>query len=301
MSVEQLNFHHLRYFWAVAHDGNLTRTARTLRVAQSALSAQIRQLEEDLGVSLFKREGRSLVLTEHGRLALRYADQVFEAGSGMLDALIRGRATSDFLRIGAVSTLSRNFQDSFVHPLLPRASVSLRMQSGRLDDLLERLAGHELDVVLSNRAGPQGEGQPWRTARLAQQAISILGRPRDKPFHYPDDLDGASMILPTFDSDVRSAFEALCEKLGIRVHVRAEVDDMATLRLVARSTPALALAPSVVVRDELRSGVLEEHCVVPGLYETFHAITVQRHFQHPLLKDLLDREPSEYLEAGSGR
>jgi len=298
LSAYQLNYHHLRYFWAVARDGKLTRTARALRVSPSALSAQIRQLEDELEVRLFDREGRGLVLTEQGRLVLSFADEIFGAGESLVATLAEGRHHSEVLRIGAVATLSRNFQDSFVQPLLTRDDVFLRLQSGRLDDLLERLARHELDVVLSNRAAPHQPGAPWRSASIARQAVSIVGRPRQGGFEFPSDVGQDPMILPTADNEVRTSFDALCERLGLRVRVRAEVDDMATMRLMARDTPALALLPSVVVRDELRTGVLVEHCVVPGLFETFYAITVARHFEHPLLGGLLSRGEAEFLAMG---
>lgn len=298
MSIDPLNYHHLRYFWAVAHDGNLTRTARRLRVAPSALSSQIRLLEDDLGVELFDRQGRRLVLTEEGRIALAFADDIFAAGAGLMATLAEGRRRGEVLRIGAVATLSRNFQDSFVQPLLTRTDVSLHLQSGRLPELLERLAGHELDVVLSNSAAPAEDTAPWRSSRIARQAVSIVGRPRDTPFRFPEDLGEDPMILPTQGSEVRAGFDALCERLGQPVRARAEVDDMATMRLMARDTPALALLPSVVVRDELRSGQLVEHCVVPGLFETFYAITVSRHFEHPLLRSLLSRDEAEFLAMG---
>lgn len=103
------------------------------------------------------------------------------------------------------------------------------------------------------------------------------------------------MILPGPESEIRSEFDSLCEQLDIEVKVLAEVDDMATMRLLARDTEAIALLPSVVVRDELRSGILREHCVVPGLLETFYAITVDRQFQHPLLKSLLARDEADLL------
>jgi LysR family transcriptional activator of nhaA len=106
------------------------------------------------------------------------------------------------------------------------------------------------------------------------------------------------MIMPGHESDIRSGFDALCEQLGIRVRTLAEVDDMATMRLLARDTRAFALLPSVVVRDELREGVLHEHCVVPGLFETFYAITAERRFQHPLLKTVLASDEHELLDAG---
>ena len=113
---------------------------------------------------------------------------------------------------------------------------------------------------------------------------------------FPKDLSDAPMILPGRESDIRSEFDALCEQLDVHVRVLAEVDDMATMRLLARDTHALALVPSVVVRDELRSGMLQEHCVVAGLFETFYAITADRRFQHPLLKTILARDEHDLLE-----
>lgn len=290
-----LNYHHLHYFWAVAKDGHLTRTAQRLHVSQSALSAQIRQLEEQLGQPLFVREGRRLALTEAGRMALAYADTIFTAGGELLATLKDGRRRDHVLRVGAVATLSRNFQESFVTPLLSQPELKLRLMSGSLDELLTRLDAHALDLVLSNRPVRRDSGRAWRCRRIAQQRVSIVGRPRPAPFQFPEELAEAPMLLPSTDSDIRSAFDTLCEQLGVRVRVLAEVDDMAMMRLLARDTQAAALVPSVVVRDELRSGLLQEYCVVPGLYENFYAVTVERQYQHPLLRRLLARSEEELL------
>ena len=89
--MSRLNFHHLHYFWAVAKEGNLTRAASRIHVSQSALSAQIKQLEEQLGQRLFTRAGRGLQLTEAGRLALGYADSIFAAGAELTALLREGR------------------------------------------------------------------------------------------------------------------------------------------------------------------------------------------------------------------
>jgi len=293
-----LNYHHLRYFWAVAREGNLTRTARRLHVSQSALSAQIRQLEEQLGQPLFAREGRGLALTEAGRIALAHAETIFAAGGELLTTLREGRKRAHLLRIGAVATLSRNFQESFVSPLLGEPDIQLRLQSGSLEDLLARLGAHALDLVLSNRPVQREADRAWRCRRIAQQQVSLVGRPRARGFRFPQDLADQPMLLPGADSELRAAFDALCEQLGVAIRVLAEVDDMAMLRLLARDTDAIALLPSVVVRDELRSGALHEHCVVPGLVERFYAITVRRQFQHPLLPQLLAREEGEILAPG---
>jgi LysR family transcriptional activator of nhaA len=300
MSISHLNYHHLQYFWAVAKEGNLTRTAQRLRVSQSALSAQIRQLEEQLGEPLFTREGRSLRLTEAGRIALTYADGIFTAGGELLATLKEGRRREHVLRVGAVATLSRNFQESFVKPLLSEPGVQLRLLSGSLDELLTRLAAHTLDLVLTNRPVQRDVEQAWRCRRIARQRVSLVGWPRAEAFRFPEDLADRPMLLPSTDSEIRTAFDTLLEQLGVRVRVLAEVDDMAMMRLLARDTQAVALLPSVVVRDELRSGVLQEYCVVPGLYENFYAVTVERQYQHPLLRPLLSRPEEEILAMGQG-
>ncbi|MCU0682091.1 MAG: LysR family transcriptional regulator [Polyangiaceae bacterium] len=299
MADAPLNYHHLRYFWAVAQEGNLTRAARGLRVSQSALSSQIRQLEEQLGEALFVREGRTLRLTEAGQIAREYADTIFTAGAELVATVRGGRRREHVLRVGAVSTLSRNFQESFIEPLLGQPDVRLRLLSGSFDELLALLSAHALDVVLSNRAVPRDDAaSALRCRRVARQGVSLVGRSRSKPFRFPADVAGVPLLLPGVGSEVRTAFDALCAQLDVRVRALAEVDDMALLRLLARDARAVALLPSIVVRDELRSGALQAYCVVPGVYETFYAVTIERQHQHPLLKPLLARGEDEMLAMG---
>ena len=296
--MSRLNFHHLHYFWAVAKEGHLTRAAARLHVSQSALSAQIKLLEGQLGHALFTRSGRTLQLTEAGRMALTYADTIFASGHELM-ALLQGgvRQTRQVLRIGAVATLSRNFQENFVKPLLSRSDVELVLQSGSLEELLPRLRVHALDLVLSNRRVHADADHPWRCRSIARQPVSLVGRPRTKrrAFRFPEELAEVPLLLPSRDSDIRAAFDLLCEQHGLRCHVLAEVDDMALLRLLARDSGAVALVPSVVVRDELQTRQLVEYCVVPDLVENFYAITVKRHFEPPLLKALLKRDQADVL------
>ena len=294
--MARLNYHHLHGFWAVAKEGRLTRAARRLHVSPSALSTQIRQLEEALGQPLFERQSRILKLTEAGRVALGYAESIFAAGSELVSVVREGRrAQRQVMRIGAVATLSRNFQDSFLAPLLGRDDVELVLQSGGMSDLLARLRVHALDLVLSNQRVRGSADEPLRCRRIAQQPVSLVGRPRRRPFRFPDDLAERPLLLPGRDSDIRAGFDLLCEQLGVRYAIKAEVDDMAMLRLLARDAEGVALVPSVVVRDEIRSGALVEYAVVPDLFESFYAITVPRHFAPPLLRELLARPQDEVL------
>lgn len=292
-----LNFHHLRYFWAVAKEGNLTRAARQLHVSQSALSAQIKQLESDLGLPLFQRRGRTLVLTEAGEVALAYAEEIFASGNELVEVLREGRRNErQVLRIGAVATTSRNFQENFIRPLLDRDDVDLVLVSGGLPELLSRLRVHSLDLVLCNQRVHASATDPWRCRRIARQPVSLVGRPTARPFVFPDDLAHVPLLLPGRDNEMRLTFDLRCEQLGIRPRVRAEVDDMALLRLLARDSSNVALMPTVVAQDELRSGRLVELAVVPDLWENFYGVTVQRRYELPLVGQLLARPDREVLE-----
>jgi LysR family transcriptional activator of nhaA len=293
-----LNYHHLHYFWAVAKEGSLTRAAERLHVSQSALSTQIRQLESSLGHALFVRAPRAMRLTEAGQVALSFAERIFTTGDEMV-AVLREEAVGirTTLRIGAVATLSRNFQENFFRPLLARTDVDLVLQSASLSELLARLRVHNLDLILSNRRIVATADDPWRCRRIARQPVSLVGHRRRgrKPFRFPEDLADTLLILPGPDSDVRAGFDVMCRRIGLRPRVLAEVDDMALLRLIARDSKGVALVPSVVVQDELRTGRLVEHAVVPDLFEDFYAITVQRRFAPPMLDELLQRDGSEIL------
>ena len=232
--MSTLNFHHLRYFWAVAKEGNLTRAAGQLHVSQSALSAQIKQLETELGQKLFLRTGRTLTLTEAGQLAFTYAETIFATGNELVAVLREGRREErQVLRIGAVATVSRNFQENFIRPLIDRLDVELALVSGNLSELLGRLRVHSLDLILSNQRVHASTNDPWLCRRIARQPVSLVGRPRTaSPFRYPDDLAHVPLLLPGRDNDIRARFDLLCEQPGIRSRLRAEVDDMALLRLL---------------------------------------------------------------------
>ena len=88
--MEWLNYHHLLYFWTAAREGGIAKAAEKLRLSQPTISAQIRLLEGSLGERLFQRQGRTLVMTDVGRLVYRYADEIFGIGHELLETL-RGR------------------------------------------------------------------------------------------------------------------------------------------------------------------------------------------------------------------
>ena len=291
-----LNYHHLRYFRAIATEGTLTRAAERLNISQSAMSIQLRSLEESIGQSLFHWRNKALILTEAGRIALEYAESIFRAGDEMM-AVLRNETAGQrrAVRLGSVSTLSRNFQIALLKPHLGRADVEFILHSGNLRDLLAQLRAHTLDAVLSNLPVRRDAETPWHSHLLDEQPVSLVGPPTRKrtPFKFPDDLRHTPLILPGLDSNIRAAFDLLLEQHRIRPLIAAEVDDMAMLRLLAREGAGLALVPPVVVSGELRDGLLVERYRIPQIRESFYAITPSRRFPNPMVAEILGGRRSE--------
>ncbi len=294
--MSDLNFNHLRYFWAVAHEGNLTRAAQRLYVSQSAVSVQIKRLEQQLGHRLFERKGRQLVLTEAGSMALDYADTLFDLGDELLSTLSDAEGSARrVLNVGALATLSRNFQIEFLKPLLGRSDVELVLRSGSLKDLLLAVDAHQVDVVLANVVPVRESSMTWVPHRIAEQPVSLIGVPErlQKGRRLSDLLSKEPLLLPTKESSIRTGFDTLADKIGVRPIIAGEIDDMAMLRLMARENAGLAVVPPIVVRDELKSGALVEIRRLPDLRETFYAITPSRRFPNQLLRELIPKTAAD--------
>ncbi|MBJ6371818.1 LysR family transcriptional regulator [Sedimentitalea arenosa] len=298
--MSTLNLHHLRLFRAVARDGTLTGAARALNISQSAVSTQIKALETSLGHDLFERRGRTLVLTEAGQIALDHAEEIFRAAEDLSATLRSGGEKRRALRIGALATLSRNFQMAFLGPVIGRDDVEIILRSGSQENLLRGLDALSLDVVLTNLAPARDAASPYLVQRLSEQPVSLVGGPSRVPKGMRDVdelLSQQPLILPTPETALRAGFDAMLERRGIRPRIAAEADDMAMLRLLARSDAGLAVIPPIVVRDELASGRLVEIAQLDDISEVFFAVTIQRRFSNPLLAELLSAWSNEGLIA----
>ncbi|MEI6417383.1 MAG: LysR family transcriptional regulator [Verrucomicrobiota bacterium] len=283
-----LNYHHLRYFRAIAQEGNLTRAAQHLCISPSALSIQLAQLEESLGQKLFERTKKRLILTEAGHLTLDYAETIFRTGEELFDALKhRAPKQRQTLRIGAVTTLSRNFQLELMRPLLKKKGVELVLRTAALRDLLNMLDAHTIDLILSNLPVPPDSQMGLHSHLISEQEVILVAHRAHKKFRFPDSLDGVDMMLPSLESNIRIGFDLLMSQHSIRPQVSAEVSDMAMLRLLAREIDAITLVPRVVIRDELKNKTLVElHCI-DQIRESFYAITPSRHFPNSLVKEIV--------------
>lgn len=214
---------------------------------------------------------------------------IFDAADE-LESTLKGldRAKRTTVRIGALATLSRNFQIAFLKPILGRENVRIVLRSGSMRELMQMLDSHHIDVLLSNMLPPRDETTSWTSHLIADQPISLIGPPSAKRTKTPEAiLANIPLIVPTLENHIRGEFDAYAERMSVTPRIVAEVDDMALLRLLAREGLGYAIVPPIVVRDELASNALKECGPLPGLKERFYAITPSRRFPNPLIKALM--------------
>lgn len=231
-----------------------------------------------------------MLFTEAGRIALDHADAIFGTGDELIGTLRETGNTRQAVRIGALATLSRNFQISFLRPVLGRSDVEVVVRSGSPSELLIGLQSLKLDMVLTDETPSNDALTPFITHKLAEQPVSLVGAPSllGSIRSVEALLATHPVILPTLGRSIRADVAALADRLGTRLQIAAEVDDIAMMRLFAREGFALAVLPPIAVRDELAAGALIEADTLPGVTETFFAVTVERRFPNPMVRFLLD-------------
>jgi LysR family transcriptional activator of nhaA len=285
------NYRHLYYFWVVAKEGGMTRAAARLGMAVQTVSAQVRALEQALGHALFKPAGRGMALTEAGVVALAHAEQIFELGEQLPDA-VREAATGQGLRlaVGISDGLPKLVVRHLLQPALEAPNVRLLCHEDEFDRLLGDLALHRLDVVLSDRAAPPNPNlrlysHALGEAPLAWFAPVALAKKTKLPF--PECLAGMPVLLPTGHSAVRPRLDQWFERQGLRPRIAGEFEDSALLAAFGRSGMG-AFPVSRWSQEELQKdpGVrLLGDC--PELLEHFYLISAERKIQHPLVQKLL--------------
>jgi len=284
--VQWLNFHHLLYFWNVVRLGGVAAAARELRLAQPTISGQLRVLEHTLGEKLLVRQGRGVVPTEMGKLVYRYADEIFNLGRELQDALRSGAVgRAPRLHVGLADALSKTLVRRLLEPALALPEpVSLVCLEDKVERLLADLAQFRLDVVLADSPVPPTVKIKAFSHLLGETDVTWFATPgaaRAWRRGFPRSLDGAPVLLPTEPSALRRALDAWFDELGIRPRIVAEFEDSALLKVFGATGVGLFCAPTAV-RDEVRA----QYGVVPigrarSVVERIYAISVERRLRHP--------------------
>jgi LysR family transcriptional activator of nhaA len=285
--MEWLNYHHLLYFWVVASRGSIVKAGRELRLAHPTISGQIRRLEESLGEKLFSRRGRQLELTEAGRVAFRYAEEIFSLGREFVDTL-KGRASGRPLRlvVGAADVLPPSLVRRFLQPAFRLGSpvrVICRADKS-VEEFLAELALHRLDVVIAD--GPAGPGGAGRTFNhlLGECGTSFFAAPRVAAAtraKFPASLDGAPFLLPGAPSTMRRTLEQWFDAQGIRPDVVAECDDSALAKDFGEEGMGVFAAPTVIEAEVLQHYRVRVIGRAEAVRQQFYAISAERKIKHP--------------------
>ena len=295
---DQLNYHHLLYFWTVLKEGGVSAASAKLRVAQPTVSGQLRALEQSLGGKLLERKGRRLAPTELGALVFRYADEIFSIGSELSDAL-RGRPTGrpQRLAVGIADNMPKLVAWRILEPALrgPRA-VHLVCGEDKPERLLADLALHQHDLVLAD--APANSLSPVRAYShlLGESSVSIFAAPREAArlrARFPRSLDGARLLVPTESAALRRSLSHWLDAEGIRPAIAAEFQDSALLAEFGRTGDGAFPAPSIL-EDELRQRYgVEPAGRLAEVSERFYAISVERRLRHPAVVAITEEARAE--------
>ena len=290
--TQAFSYRHLHYFWVVAKEGGIARGAQRLGVAVQTVSAQVRELERELGCALLKPAGRGVALTDAGMVAMRQADQIFALGE-RLPALVRDAAAGPALRlaVGISDGLPKFAAQRLLELVTVEPGLHLVCHEGEFEDLLGDLALHRLDVVLSDRAAPPNPNLRVYSHRLGASPITWFAPPAFATVagaDFPRSLARVPVLLPTVHSAMRAAVEQWFERESVQPHLVGEFEDSALLAAFAAAGmgvfPAAALEVETLVR---RYGVTRVgDC--GGLVEHFYAIGTERKVHHPLVQRMIE-------------
>lgn len=288
-----LNYHHLQYFWVVAREGGLTSAAKVLHVSHPTLSAQIHALEASLGEKLFEKSGRRLVLTEAGRLAYRYAEEIFGLGREMVET-VQGKTSGQPLRldVGVVDLVPKLVVGRLLQPAFALESpVRVVCRENSLERLLAELALHSLDIVISDGPLPSGSNVRAFNHLLGETPVTFFGTKalaRSRRAGFPKSLQGAPMLLPLENSTLRRSLNQWFEREQIEPRVVAEFEDSALLKVFGAEGLGVFAGPSIVEREIERQYDVQAIGRAEEVRERFYAISVERRLKHPAVVAITD-------------
>jgi len=297
VSAQQLNFHHLRYFHAVAEQGSLRAAAGKLNVSQPTLSGQIRLLEQTLGMPLFERSGRGLRLTEAGKIVQNHAAEIFQIGVQMLSALSGGDETLPArLNIGIADSLPKLVAWQLVRPVLDLGDkLMLTCSEGRSSDLLGQLASQRLDVVLADEPAPASLPIRAHSHLLGESPVVFCAsRALAKKLKstFPKSLDGAPVLLPASRTAWRQQLDQWFHARQLRPKVAAEFDDAALMKTAAADGLGFAPIAESVLDDVLRRYQLQVIGRPAGCGFACYLITLERRLSHPVFQRIAENARS---------
>lgn len=281
-----LNYRHLEYFWAVVHHGSVTRAAEALYVSQPAISSQIRKLEKSMGAKLLRKSGRRLVLTDTGRTAFEYADEIFSMGRELQET-VRGDSTDRPVRltVGLIDALPKLIAYRLLAPVLSMSQpIRLTVRENPPEALFADLAVRRLDMVLTDSPLPTSVNLRAYNHLLGESgtsALAVASIARRYAEGFPGSLEGAPVLLPTDNTTLRRSLDRWFEQHDLRPEIVSEIEDSAVIKVFAMEGAGVCFVPTVVEQEVAEQYHLQRVGRIPEIRETFYAISGERRIRHP--------------------
>lgn len=286
--MQWLNYHHLFYFRVIAAEGGIAKAAKKLRLGQSTLSGQLKQLEEMLGKGLFERRSRKLFLTEAGKAALDYANEIFRLGDEMLEVLKdRIPENQTHLQIGALDSVPKSVLLSLVMEAYRIAPCTVSILEGKGDELFRELSAHRIDLIVSNYPWQAIEETQVFSKSVGKLPVSVYGAEKFSALKqsFPKSLNGKPFVFPTSHSKLRHDLSHFFKINGIQTTPVAETQDTSLQKLLAKHGIGLApFSEAKNLREEnlVRIGRLE------GVFEEIWLVSAQRKLENPIAGKLMN-------------
>ena len=300
-----LNYKHLHYFRTVAKAGAINRAAEKLHLAPQTLSGQLSAFEDRLGVALFRRSGRRLELTEAGRTALAYADEIFGVGAELEEALKnRLAARVHPFRVGIADVVPKSIAYQLLAPALTLAEpVRLVCKEDRLDALAAELSIHRLDMVLADRPLPSNMDIKGYSHPLGECGVAFLAAPAVAEKLGPDFpamLDAAPLLVPGEDSALRAPLLRWLERHGVHPTIVGEFDDSALMSAFGQAGAGVFPVPLTTAQVVMRQYEVMEVGRTLDIRERFFAISVERRLSHPAVLAVSEAARTRFQPQDSG-
>ena len=284
--MEWLNYHHLLYFWTVVREGGVSKAAAKLRLSQPTISAQVKMLEASLGERLLERQGRTLALTEPGRVVYRYADEIFTAGRELQETL-KGRPSGRAIQftVGVANAVPKLIAYRLLRPAIEGPEVvQITCREDHPDQLVAQLAVHALDVVISDTPAPSHVRVKVFNHLLGESGTTFFAAgplARRARRRFPRSLNDTPTLLPTVNTALRRALEQWFEAEDLHPPVAGEFEDSALLKAFGESGHAVFPAPTAIEREVCRHYRVAVVGRAPSVRERYYAISAERRLKHP--------------------
>ena len=286
-----INYHHLFYFKTIAEEGTVSKAAEKLRLGQPTLSAQLKQFENAIGVQLFERHHKKLLLTDQGRVALDYAKNIFKMGSEMYEVLHdRIKPHKPTLHLAALDSVPKQVILQLVKNALRLSPCQITVSEGKSDELLRELIAHRVDLVITHFLPTGADAKGIFPKSISKRNVAFYGVRKFKSLRkgFPQSISGQPLVLPTYDSKLRYDLDHWSKIHQIELNIITESQDIAVRKLMAVEELGLMPTASHSVMKQVLDGELIEIGRLQGVYEELYLLSAHRKIPNAIAAKLME-------------